>query len=76
MHKDRKETKNVKVGEEDIHHHIYISKISTMYVNMVTRPVYKNKEVSTPPNKMKHISPLQRNVFLPLTKECISPPNM
>ena len=29
--------------------------------------VYKNKEVSTPPNKMKHISPLQRNAFLPLT---------
>ena len=29
-----------------------------MYVNMVTRPVYKNKEVSTPPNKMKRISPL------------------
>ena len=29
-----------------------------MYVNMITRPVYKNKEVSTPPNKMKHISPL------------------
>ena len=46
---------------------IYISKISTMYVNMVTRPVYKKKEVSTPPNKMKHISPLQRHVFLPLT---------
>ena len=38
-----------------------------MYVNMITRPVYKNKEVSTPPNKMKHISPLQRNVFLLLT---------
>ena len=38
-----------------------------MHVNMVTRSVYKNKEVSTPPNKMKHISPLQRNVFLPLT---------
>ena len=37
-----------------------------MYVNMVTRPVYKKKEVSTPPNKMKHISPLQRHVFLPL----------
>ena len=34
---------------------------------MVTRPMYKNKEVSTPPNKMKHIFPLQRNVFLPLT---------
>ena len=38
-----------------------------MYVNMVTRLLYKKKEVSTPPNKMKHISPLQRNVFLPLT---------
>ena len=38
-----------------------------MYVNMVTKSVYKNKEVSTPPNKMKHISPLKRNVFLPLT---------
>ena len=55
------------IGEEDIHHHIYISKICTMHANMVTRPVYKNKEVSTPPNKMKHISPLQKNVFLPLT---------
>ena len=38
-----------------------------MYVNMITRLVYKKKEVSTPPNKMKHISPLQRHVFLPLT---------
>ena len=38
-----------------------------MYVNMVTKPVYKKKEVSTPPNKMKHISLLQRHVFLPLT---------
>ena len=38
-----------------------------MYVNMVTRPMYKKKEVSTPPNKMKHISPLQGHVFLPLT---------
>ena len=68
MHKDKKkkETTHVKVGEEDIHHYINI-KISTMYVNMVTRPVYKKKEVSTPPNKMKHISPLQRHVFLPLT---------
>ena len=62
MYKERKEATYVEVGEEDIHHHIYIyiyiSKISTMYVNMITRPVYKNKEVSTPPNKMKHISPL------------------
>ena len=38
-----------------------------MYVKMVTRPVYKNKEVNTPPNKMKHNSPLQGHVFLPLT---------
>ena len=38
-----------------------------MYVNMVTIPVYKKKEVSTLPNKMKHISPLQVYVFLPLT---------
>ena len=37
-----------------------------MYVKMFTRPMYK-KEVSTPPNKMKHISPLQGHVFLPLT---------
>ena len=39
-----------------------------MYVNMVTRPVYKKKKVRTPPNKMKHNSPSQR--------ACISPPNM
>ena len=38
-----------------------------MYVNTVTRLVYKKKEVSTPPNKMKHVSPLQRHVFLPQT---------
>ena len=52
----------------------------TMYVNMVTRPLYKKKEVSTPPDKMKHISPLQRHLFLPLTcrilkkETTISPP--
>ena len=38
-----------------------------MYVNMVARPVYKKKEVSTPHNKMKHNSPLQKHVSLPLT---------
>ena len=38
-----------------------------MYVNIVTRLVYKNKEVNTPPNKMKHNFPLQGHVFLPLT---------
>ena len=64
MYKKRKETTHGEIGEEDTHYkyththtHTYILKISTMYVNMVTRPVYKNKEVSTPPNKMKHISP-------------------
>ena len=69
MYKERKETTHVEVGEEKhtSYIYIYISKISTMYVNMVTRPLYKKKEVSTPPNKMKHISPLQRHVFLPLT---------
>ena len=45
MYKDREETTHVKIGKEDIHHHIYIyiyiSKISTMYVTMVIRPVYK-----------------------------------
>ena len=34
-----------------------------MYVNKVTRPVYTKKEVSTPPNKMKHNSPLQGMYF-------------
>ena len=72
VHKERKETTHVNVGERNIHHiyiyiYVYISKITTMYVNMVTRPVYKKKEVSIPPNKMKHISPLQKNVFLSLT---------
>ena len=42
-----------------------------MYVNMVTRPMYKKKEVSTPPNEMKHISPLQGHVFLPLTRRVL-----
>ena len=57
MYIERKETTHVEVSEEDIHHHIYIyiSKISTMYVKMVVRPLYKKKEVRTPPNKMKHI---------------------
>ena len=71
VYKDRKETTHVEIGEEDIHHHIYIyiyiSKIRTMYVNMVTKPMYKKKDVNTLPNKTKHNSPLQRHVFLPLT---------
>ena len=74
VYKEIKETTHVEIGEEDIHH-IYISKIRTMYVKMVTRPMYKKlkealittKEVNTLPNKMKHNSSLQRHVFHPLT---------
>ena len=66
--KRKKETTHVEIGEEDnIIIYIFISKISTMYVKKFTRPVYKKNVVSTPPNKMKHISPLQGHEFLPLT---------
>ena len=42
MYTNRKEIAHVKIGEESIHHiYTYISKISTIYVKMVTRPVYK-----------------------------------
>ena len=35
---------------------------------MVTRPVYKKKKLKeVPSKKMKHNSPLQKHVFLPLT---------
>ena len=40
VYQERKETIHAEIGKENIHHHIYISKISTMYVKMVTRPVY------------------------------------
>ena len=51
MYKNRKETTHIEVGEEDIHHHIhiYIPKIIIMYVNMVTRPVYKKKKLKEAP---------------------------
>ena len=42
-YKNKEETTHVKIDEKDIHHiYIYISKISTMYVKMVTRSVYKS----------------------------------
>ena len=45
VYKERKETTHVEVGEEGIHHHIYIyiyiTKISTMYVKIITKLVYK-----------------------------------
>ena len=79
MYKNIKEITHVEVGEEDIHHHhiyiyIYIKDKHNICKNShktsvqdAKRISYSNKEVSTPPNKMKHISPLQKNVFLPLT---------
>ena len=76
MYKERKETTHGEISEENIHHiyiYIYIKdkhsvcknghKIS---VQEAKRSSYNNKEVSTPSNKMKQISPLQMNVFLPL----------
>ena len=36
-----------------------------MYVNMVIRPVYTKKEVSTGPNKIKHNSPYKGTQFSP-----------
>ena len=51
VYKERKETTHGEIGEENIHHiyiYIYTSKISTVYVKMVTRSVYKKlKEVPT-----------------------------
>ena len=44
VYKERKEITHVEVREENIHYHINISKLSTMYVNMVTRPMYKKLE--------------------------------
>ena len=42
MYTNRKEIAHVKIGEESKHHiYTYISKISIIYVKMVTRPVYK-----------------------------------
>ena len=60
MYKDRKETTHVEIGEKDIHDKHNVCKHGH-------KTSVHEEEVSTPPNKMKHISPLQRNVFLPLT---------
>ena len=60
MYKNIKETTHVEVGEEDIHHHIYvyISKIIIMCVNMVTRPVYKKKKLKETPTTRRRKTPL------------------
>ena len=45
VYKKRKERTHGEIGKENINHHIYIyiyiSKISTIYVKIVTKPVYK-----------------------------------
>ena len=52
MYKERKKTTHGEISEENIHHiyiyrYIHTSKISTVYVKMVTRSVYKKlKEAS------------------------------
>ena len=45
MYKKRKETTHVEVGEEGIHHLIYISKISTMYVKNGHKTGVQEEEV-------------------------------
>ena len=76
VYKKRKERTHGEIGKENINHHIYIyikdkhnicKNSHKTSVQDAKRISYSNKEVSTPPNKMKHISPLQKNVFLPLT---------
>ena len=57
--KREKKTTHVEVGEENIHHNIYISKISTMYVKMVTKLMYK---------KLKEAPKTTRRKTLPLTR--------
>ena len=75
VHKEKKETTHVRVNERNIHHiYIYIKDKHNVCKNghktgvqVAKRSSCNNKEVNTPPNKMKHNSPLQRYVFLPLT---------
>ena len=72
--KEKKKTTHVEIGEKDRHHHIYIKnkhnvckhghKTGVQYEE-AKKSSCNSKEVKTPPNKMKHNSPLQRNVFLP-----------
>ena len=65
MYKDRKETTHVKVGERNIHQYIKKKKYNVCKHGHKTGVQEEGGKHS--PNKMKHISPLQRNVFLPLT---------
>ena len=55
MYKDRQEITHVEIGEEEhTSSYIYISKINTMYVNMVTRPVYKKLKKFLKQQRGKH----------------------
>ena len=67
MYKDKKETTHVKIGEEDIHYHIYIKDKHNVCKHghktgvkeeEAKRSSYDNKEINTASNKMKHNSPL------------------
>ena len=69
MYKDRKETTHVEVGEEDIHHHIYI------YIKDKHNVCKHGHKTGVQEEGSKH-PPQQDETHLPLTKACISPPNM
>ena len=71
MHIERKETIHEEVGEEDIHHHIYI------YIYIKDKyNVCKNGHKTGVQEEGGENSPSQDETQLPPTKACISPPNM
>ena len=67
MYKERKETTHIEIGEEDIHHHIYIKDKYNVCKH--------GHKTGVQEQGSKH-SPEQDETHLPLTKECISPVNM
>ena len=68
MHKERKETTHVRVGEK--HTSIYKANITIMYVKMVTGPIYKNNVSKREIKDKRYIkSSLHPSIStLPLTK--------
>ena len=64
MYVDKKETTHVEVGEEDIHHHIYIKDKHNVCKHGHKTGV-QEKGGRHSPNKMKHNSPLQGMYFSP-----------
>ena len=65
VYKERKKTTYLEIGEQNIHQHLNIKNKHNVCKQWSQDPRDK-KEVSTPPNKMKHNSPLQGHAFLPL----------